>query len=669
MRRGIGGQRQVGEISGEPEAVEVASRVDRHAREPLQVGVARCVLSYPPQVGQRVDHVFVRHPFIARVLLGPETTIRRMNVNTRAYSPQPTRRGPLLAPVAGVLALILGASSCSSDGAGAFDGDLFVVSCSLGCGNGAGGVAVGCTIANTFLNQEIAVTFSAPVDLNSVNSTSFQVISNDNGSSPVGQFFLDPSNPNRLIFRPALTFDVNGSPVFSFEPNTSYDIEIPGAAQGDSAPLITSEAGRVNQSRLACTISTSDLLLDPVPGAPSVEIFMDRVISFDADGNPAELDLVTSQGMFDGFGTDGLANNLVNGPDEITDVWRNSQVWFRFPDIMNPATLANPITQNAQFIEVLTDPDGVVLDPSDQSVVDGVYLVTVDTENLETLMSFTPNAPLPSAGTNPLRIVVSVPDGVRDLVGNAVEASGGGGVHSAVPELVEFDPITILEEFEFGAGNPDSREDGEESGGVWGSGMLAPGFGGGSGRLGELRVPSGTTLVLNTDSQAFPLSVQGGALVPNIVGNLIDDDMNPGTPDVFPSTAQVDDGVFEFTSLVVEGGAVLRFEGSNPARVFSRGPIDIQPGGLIDISGTSPGTHDSQILAPEVAAGMDLPVIAPGAGRGGFGGDRWNAPEVFQDLSLVNNLSDAQANPDFTSLNGRFGEGIGGELIAAGRGL
>lgn len=583
-----------------------------------------------------------------------------MNVNTPVSRSLPQGLSRFVSQASGALgalALVLVAPSCSTSSSGEFDGDLFVEACSLGCTNGVGGSQVFCSIVNTFRNQEISVLFSEPIDLSTVTSTTFRVTNTANGTSPVGEFFLDPNDARRLIFRPALSFDENGIPSFSFEANSDYAITVPGESQGDDPPFIRSITGRPNQSRLACTITTSDDLLDPVPGPPTVEIFMDRVLAVDDAGNPTELDLVTTQvgtqRVFDGFGTDGLENNLANGDVELTQVFRESQIWFRFRDIMNPSTLANPSTGLSQNVTVFTDEDGLLISTADQTPVPGLFAVTVDSERLETLLSFTPSLPFPSAGDAPLRIVVRASDSIEDLVQNSLEASGGGGTHTAIPETLEFDPIMISQDF-----NDPNDQDDDESAGVWGNGRVVEGFGGGSGRLGELRIQSGQTVTLNTDSQDFPLPAQGSTTVRNLIGNAFDDDGDPNTPDVFPTTITVDDGVFEFTSLIIENGATLRLEGSNPARILVRGPVTVVSGGLIDLSGTAGAAHDSTELAPEFTGSMIPESPAAGSGQGGYGGDRWNAVQAFIDLAPP--TSDAQANPNFVSLGGRSGEGVGG---------
>ena len=124
-------------------------------------------------------------------------------------------------------------AACSVGGeneAGVFGGQMHVVSCSLGCTSGQGGQQVFCSVINVFQNQEIAVFFAEPVDLFSVNTSSFRVVNVANGTSPTGQFLLDPTNARRLIWRPSLTFDQLGNPQFGLLPNTSYQVTIPGAS-------------------------------------------------------------------------------------------------------------------------------------------------------------------------------------------------------------------------------------------------------------------------------------------------------------------------------------------------------------------------------------------------------------------------------------------------------
>ncbi|MCP3914926.1 MAG: hypothetical protein GY711_05105 [bacterium] len=217
--------------------------------------------------------------------------------------------------------------------------------------------------------------------------------------------------------------------------------------------------------------------------------------------------------------------------------------------------------------------------------------------------------------------------------------------------------IDIVEPFTERFPSPASREDGPRSGARWGNGRLREAIGGGSGRLGDLVVTSGEVLVLNTDSQAFPLPGR----TPDLLGNA-----DPITGQ-FPTSLTVTDGGFEFASIRVEAGGVLRLEGANPARLYSRGRLVIAAGGLVDVSGTTPEAHDSQTPKPEETIAR-LPSPA-GAGDGGFGGDRYDhsgSPQILA-LSNIDSESDAILNPGAVT-RGRDGLGVG-RSPAQGEGL
>src|SRR5204862_74622 len=136
---------------------------------------------------------------------------------------------------------------------------------------------------------------------------------------------------------------------------------------------------------------------------------------------------------------------------------------------------------------------------NDRATLTGNYVVSLDPVLLQTTVTFTSSNGLPSSGNpmfNPLprQVVVTVPNNVQDLAGN----------HLANPQSVAFTPEFVLlnpltlpdadgENF-----TDTSNEDVSHSSANWGFGKLDRGFGGGSGRLGELHITSGLTLVLNT---------------------------------------------------------------------------------------------------------------------------------------------------------------------------
>ncbi|MFT5199269.1 MAG: hypothetical protein ACI87O_001935, partial [Planctomycetota bacterium] len=503
--------------------------------------------------------------------------------------------------------------------------------------------------------------FTEPVDIGTVSASSFRVVNVDNGTTPVGEYFLDPVNPNRVVYRPALTFDLNGNPSFGFNPNTAYGITIPGELQGDTGPFIRGLTGRVNQSRMQCTILTTDQVTDPVPGDPVVEIFVDYVTEY-TGGVPTEINRVANNfGFFDNFGTDGLADNQINDGNEVIDVLRTGTVYMLFKDVMNPATLANPVTQTAPFVTIRTDPDGDLADATDRlPPVAGFYRVSVDTERLETLLTFTPSTSFLSAGSGaplmPRRMAVDIPTACLDLVGNPARPANGGGVSGFVTELGEVTSITLPSGGEGFVNN--AGENGVESAAVWGvNDRLATGLGGGSGRLGSLTIGVSETVTLNTDSQNFPLG-----LVADLIGNA-------NMAGDFPVSLTVTDGVFEFASLTVQPGGTLRLVGSNPARILVRGELDITSGALVDLSGAPGGVHDSAIAQPEVILGPTFPSLAAGAGSGGWGADRWDFDQVGVNANVFTDIGGLDIDEAVAEINdGRDGAGLGGGVVGAGLG-
>ena len=624
-----------------------------------------------------------------------------------------------------VLAAVVPSGGCSpaSSTSTNLPQPMHVLSCSLGCSDGTGGVLVGCSIINTFRNQEISVLFSADIDLFSVNASSFRVLDISNGTSPPGEFSIDPFNSRRLIFRPALNFDSNGNPQFGFGAFTSYLVTIPGQAQGDPPPYITSTSGRVNQSRLQCTIETSNEILDPVPGPPSVQIFTDVLLGYDGLNNPI---LAKDQ--------------LVNGGTLLTDVWPGTNaklptIRFVFDDIMNLASVVNPQTGTSPFIYVEVDNNGDLASSDDRVTHDGTFEepgppinAFVDQTTLQTFLVYEGGTPFPSAGfqANPRRVVIDVRQGVVDLKNNGITVANGGGIQSFIPTQVVFPPLELVEEFTFNAPNPASNEDSRQSGATWGGGRLVRSNGGGSGRLGALKVSSGQVVTLNTDNQVFPIGL--GAPI-DLVGNA-DGSMIPpnGTPGGFPDTLTVTDGVFEFSSLIVQAGGLLRLEGENPARVYCSGPVEIAAGAVVSLTGVTPLAHDSMTiqrnLPPDWAVGTNfvlnavvhnrpggvgptnryrsltagnigvepgvdpgweanwlfvgvgIPVNAAGGGDGGKGGDRYHYapsgnPNNFTFLSSPSNavtIPGVAAMDNPTNIPGRDGMGVGRGALARGRG-
>lgn len=499
-------------------------------------------------------------------------------------------------------ASLLFVSSCSNSGGSAGGGAMFVETCSLGCSNGSSGLQVSCAVSQIFQNQELAVLFSEPVDIFSVNASTFQIINPANSDVPLGNFFLDPANPRRVVFRPALMLNnQTGQPEFGLDPNTTYLVTIPGVMQGDSPPYVMSASGNANQSRLQCTVTTTSDTVDLVPGPPQVSVTVDL-----------------RDTMSGGIIPDQPAEDAV-------DVALDTVVTMVFDDIMNSATLVNP-DGSSDFIIVEVDEDGVTFDPSDRTRRSGVFTIDVDEVLLRTTVTFVPNNGFPTGGSAPIprKVVITFPNSIQDLAGNGLLNSGE---LIFTPEIITFPPITLPDDD--GENFTDtSNEDGSRSSADWGGGQVRLRFtSGGTGRLGDLRVNANETVVLNTDSQLFPIPDQPSTGFTgqehDLMTNMIPvTDYDPTDPLMWP-TITVTDGIFEFSSLRIASNGRVIFTGSNPARVQVRGEAFI--GGVLDVSGVSPGEHDSQTqLGQSGGAG------GPNGGAGGTGGARFD-----HELTLV----------------------------------
>lgn len=506
---------------------------------------------------------------------------------------------------AAILGSMLLFTSCSGSGGGGGTGVMFVETCSLGCSNGQTGLQVSCAVSQIFQNQELGVLFSEPVDITTVNTSTFQIINPANSDVPLGSFFLDPANSSRVIFRPALTLDqTTGQPEFGFDPVTTYLVTIPGVQQGDSPPYIQSMSGQINQSRLQCTVTTTNQTVDLVPGPPQVTVTLD------------------------------LANGMLDQPaDGAVGVALDTVITMVFDDIMNSATLVDASTGTSNFVTVQVDPDGIVFDPLDRFELPGFFTIVVDEINLRTTVTFTSSSGLPSGGTGliPRKVVVNLPSAIQDLAGNSLF---NAGEFVFTPEVVIFPPVALPDAD--GENFTDTaNEDGSRSSADWGGGEVELRFtSGGSGRLGDLVVLSGQTVVLDTDSQLFPIPDQVAnnftGQENNIMTNLIPGvDYDPSMPLTWP-TITVTDGIFEFSSLRILGGGRVIFTGSNPARIQVRGEAFI--GGVLDVSGVSPGAHDSRTQLGQPGA-----LGGPGGGAGGAGGVRYD-----QELNLLGGVG---ANP------------------------
>ena len=154
-------------------------------------------------------------------------------------------------------------------------GTFEIVSCSLGCAAGVSGIS--CSIKQVHVNEVLRLTFNRPIDPGSVNNNSFRLI-DSTGRTPAGSFSLDRLDPRTLVYRPQLTFDSAGNPMFGLEFGRVYLLSVPGTNVDPLGPYITSEDGLPNRLRMQCSLVASLGVADAAPGRPAAKLSV-RVVS------------------------------------------------------------------------------------------------------------------------------------------------------------------------------------------------------------------------------------------------------------------------------------------------------------------------------------------------------------------------------------------------------
>jgi hypothetical protein len=109
------------------------------------------------------------------------------------------------------------------------------------------------------------------VDPASISNNSFQMIELVTGRTPPAVFTLDPRDPSTIVYRPAMTLDSAGNPVFGLMENHVYVLRLPGTDQDPLGPYVSSIEGEPNRTRLQCTLVASRGVSDPSPGRTARE--------------------------------------------------------------------------------------------------------------------------------------------------------------------------------------------------------------------------------------------------------------------------------------------------------------------------------------------------------------------------------------------------------------
>ena len=159
-----------------------------------------------------------------------------------------------------VLALAFSSPTAIAQG-----GSMRIESCSLGCSSGAGGSQVSCSLTQIDRNDDLRIRFTRPVDPATLTVTTLVIIDHASGAQPIGTRFVDPGDPQTVVFRPSLSIGPFGDPVFGFEAFHTYRIEIHGVSQGDPPPYIRSaDADQLpNRTRMQCDVFISGSFTSP----------------------------------------------------------------------------------------------------------------------------------------------------------------------------------------------------------------------------------------------------------------------------------------------------------------------------------------------------------------------------------------------------------------------
>ncbi|HET6202104.1 MAG TPA: Ig-like domain-containing protein [Planctomycetota bacterium] len=521
-----------------------------------------------------------------------------------------------------------------SGGGGSGTGTFFLVSCSLGCGSG------GCAINQIAENQEIVLTFNRAVDPSSVGPETFSVVKAvPGGAAPPGTWLAQGS---KAIFRPLLTFNSTGTPVFGFETNAPYQITVPAAP---ARTVIRSTGGSPNRTPLSCLATASQGVNDLVPGAPHVAVF------FQSDPlNPDSLLPLADATCV----PRGVPDPELPLPPGVTPA--PLHLVFIFDDIMQPGTLVDPIQQTSPSINVsvkLLDPGPPPTESTIVSSVPGVFAISYDFTLLRTRVVFVPSLLFPGLGFDPSagicsppfpagqpfrKVVVTLSPAILDLANpspNPVVLAPNQNPVTFTTKPVNLSTFLVTEDFDTTA-----RRDPLRTGALWNDpaspGVLKIGKGGGRGLHGDV-VLSSTNLTLDTGNASFPAS-----------------QTLTGTP------LTVTDGIFEFGTVVIPQGRKLSFVGPNPARLFVRGQLVV--GGTVELKG-SPGedhvgfSDAAQALFPQHPAGGLGGAGGPNAGAGGDGGSI--------DPTVTTSTAAWSSN---LILDGEGGVGVGGPSGPGGGG-
>ncbi len=451
---------------------------------------------------------------------------------------------------------------------------LVLITTIVGCGGSGGGGSQGrltllSVSAETgpelpwdgfFLNERLILQFSSEIDPTSVNPDSIQIRikSTSFTIAAEGDFVIEGDT---ILFVPKFPSAIDLSDG-GFQASTEYRVLLPGFPDQQS---IRSTSGNILTDTVSTTFETRSndpLLLDPVPGRPrvtTIALDLNRDGIFDADGIPETPD-----------------------PEEFTDL-------DSIPLVAEvPVGLARAPMKVGVFLNEPILPASLFEDLDDDGQPDSIALVNPGSAtkiptliNLEqsflaqedrfrTLITVSPRATLPPRSEVQIQIFNLIRDfGFPSIPINPLTAgfTTQTGPATFVDEIAEDFDTTI---------NRSSSSTAD-----WGlrnSGVLVPGSGlGGSPVDGTLFVPASSTFRFNT---------------------------------------AINQGIYQFDSVLIEEDSQVRAEGPHPLQIFCRGDFDLRGNIILDGERGENGATN----------GASRVVVGGLGGPGGFRGGNANDP-------------------------------------------
>jgi hypothetical protein len=347
----------------------------------------------------------------------------------------------------GGLASLVGLSSCSGGGStvgstgfscsGPNPRAICLQSCNLGCS------PTGCARTDIAQNEIVILSFSEPIDPNSVNSSSIR-FRTPSGDEPVGEFYV---RDNRVEFVPTLSIS-GGQTFFGFTTGETYTMTIVGGA--DQPAVVRSTSGKPFERTLTCTLQST-------------------------------------RGIVDQNGVPPRATLIVPTPNQASAAPLDTDIQLEFNELIDFTPFLSGTQSPVTFAVRRTRASlsgGRECDPnSAPQTLPGTQSLTFDAARSVSVLSFRPSQLLPGN----VCIEVGITDGVRDLSGRTAQPQ----TFTFLTQVVPLTDFTIRERFD-----DNLQLDPDASAATWGGGFATFARIGGDARHG----PFSTALAFDTNT-------------------------------------------------------------------------------------------------------------------------------------------------------------------------